>query len=244
MDLKLLSETRRACFRLCLISVAVVMLLVLVQTITGKLVGEAGEAWLWVALVALPALLMVWVSILLNKYPAKVVHPAAYSALVWGSAAYYGLILLTILSEPFATQAERSVMSYFQQSLLWLLPLEAVLLAGYALAFFRKESFFRPNEQIILDFAAKKAVDAQIKGKVWLQQSLELIAANDMPGVFAKMKERFGTTNSSDLNAAVLLENQYNELVRSRDLNMVEPATAQTSLNRIVMGVINLAERL
>ncbi len=154
------------------------------------------------------------------------------------------LALLTLLSEPFATRGELSMVQYLTQSYWWLLPMEAILLAGYGLVFFRKDSIFKPNEQIILDFAVQKAADWKGQGNSLRQQCFELIAANKLSSVFSIMKKQFEKTDRNDLNAVVLLENQFTEISRQRDLNLVEREEAQISLNRIVMGLMNLVEHL
>jgi hypothetical protein len=122
--------------------------------------------------------------------------------------------------------------------------MELLLLTGYGLAFFRKDSIFKPNEQIILDFAAQKASTWQGQGNTLRQQCFELIAANDLPGVFALAKAHLDKTGSPDLNAVILLENQWTELSRRRDLNLVESGEAQMNLNRILVGLMNVVERL
>jgi hypothetical protein len=242
--LKLLSETRRACFRVSLLGAIVLILLVFLQTVSGALTDAVIPGWLWAFGIAIPALLALWVSLLLNRYPTKLFQSGTHWALVGGSAAYYTLALLTLLAEPFATRGERSIVGYLTQSYDWLLPLEAILLGGYFMAFFRKESLFRPNAQLILDFAARKATDWEQKGNPIRQQCFELIAANDLPGVFDLLKTQFGKSNPEALKAAILLENQYRDTTRQRDLTLVEDGPAQVALNKIYMGIMNIVEKL
>jgi hypothetical protein len=244
MTLKLLSETRRACFQVCLSGALMILLLVFVQTISGKLEDATGFAWIWVIGTAILPLTTVWISVLLNRYPSKLFQPGTHWALVAGTAFYFLLALITLLAEPFATRGDLSTVQYLGQSIWWLLPIEALLLAGYYLAFWRKDSLFRPNAQLILDFAAQKASAWQQKGNTLRQQCFESIASNDMPGAFNLLKSQFSASSGDDLNAVVLLQNQYNELSRQRDFNLVEPGQAQISLNRITMGLINLVEKL
>jgi len=241
---KLLSETRKHSLWAALLGAAAAILLVFIQSVSGLLEGIMAQGWLWVMAAVLPALLVLWASILLNRYPAKIVHPAAHQALVWGSWTYYLLALATLLAEPFATQGERSLQQYLSQSLWWILPLEIILIAGYWLVFYRKDLIFKPNEKIILDLAAQKAATWESKGHLLRQQCFELLAANDMAGVFETMKKSFEKSGSADLNATVMLEGQYHALNRDRDLNIVERDKAQRELNRIAMGVINLVEKL
>ncbi|MBK6996247.1 MAG: hypothetical protein IPH31_15450 [Lewinellaceae bacterium] len=244
MAWKLLSETRRACLRAGLAGTAAVLLLVFAQTVGGILSGVVAQAWGWVLLVLLPVLLLLWASAMFNRYPAKIIHPTAHQSLVWGSWTYQWLILLTLLAEPFATREDLSIVGYLAQSLWWLLPMEALLLVGYWLVFYRKDLIFKPNEKIILDFATEKAADSKDKGNLLRQQCFELVAANDLPGVFAKMKETFGKTGGDDLKESILLQGQFTALSKEKEMNMVDPGKAQIELNRIAMAVLNLVEKM
>ena len=244
MTWRLLSETRKQCILAALIGTALAVTLVFVQSVSGLLEGITALGWLWVMMVVLPALVVLWISILRNRYPAKIVHPTAHQTLVWGSWTYFLLALLTLLAEPLATRGSRSLQQYLTQSLWWTLPLELMLIAGYWLIFYRKDSIFKADEKIILDFAAQKAATWEAKGNLLRQQCFELIASNDMPGAFSKMKAVFEKAGSAELNAIVLLEGQYNSLLRDRDLNVVDRDKSQIELNRIVMGVLNLGEKV
>ncbi len=244
MAWKLLSATRRACLRAGLAGTAAVLLLVFAQTVGGILAGIVAQGWGWALLVLLPALLTLWASALLNRYPAKIIHPTAHQSLVWGSWAYQWFILLTLLAEPFATREALSIVEYLAQSLWWLLPMQALLLLGYWLVFYRKDLIFKPNEKIILDSAAQKAADSKEKGNLLQQQCFELVAANDLPGVFAKMKETFGKTGGSDFQESILLQGQFTALSKEKEMNMVDPGKAQIELNRIAMAVLNLVEKM
>ena len=244
MTLTLLSETRKACFRICLAASGIILLLVFAQSVSGKLDEAGGLAWGWVLAAAVAPLTTIWVSILLNRYPAKLFQPAAHRALTGGSAVYYGLALATLLAEPFATRGETSLVQYLSGSFRWMVPVEIFLLLGYYLAFWRKDSIFRPGAQLIQDFATEKASLWKQKGNPLRQQCFEKIAANDLPGAFDLLKSQFANGKSDDLNAAVLLQNQYSELSRQRDFNLVDPGQAQIGLNRIVMGMMNLVEKI
>lgn len=244
MTWKLLSETRRACLRIVLAGTAAVLLLVFAQTVGGILSGMVVQGWAWVFAVIMPVLLLLWASTMLNRYPAKIVHPAAHQSLVWGSLTYEAFALFTLLAEPFATRESLSIVDYLAESLWWLLPLECLLLVGYWLVFYRKDLFFKPNEKIILDFAGQKAAEWKGKGHLLREQCFEMMAANDLQGVFAKMKETFEKTSAEDLKETILLQGQYNSLAKEREMNLVDPEKAQIGLNRIGMSMLNLVERM
>lgn len=241
---KLLSETRKSCIWAALVGTAASVLLVFVQSVSGLLDGIMAQGWLWVMVAIMPALITLWASILLNRYPAKIVHPGAHQVLVWGSWTYFLLALATLLAEPFATQGERSLQQYLSQSLWWMLPLEIILIAGYWLVFYRKDLIFKPSEKVILELAAKKAAAWEGKGQLLRKQCAELIANSDLKGAFALMSAQFEKNGSPEYNAIVLLEGQYTNLARERDLDTIDRDKAQTELNRIAMGVINLVEKL
>lgn len=244
MTWKLLTETRANCIKAAILGTGAAVLLVFIQSVTGLLDGIMAQGWLWVIAAVLPPLLVLWASTLLNRYPAKIVRPMAHQVLVYGSWTYFLLALVTLLSEPFATQGERSLQQYLYQSLWWMLPMQFTLITGYLLLFYRKHLIFKPNEQIILDFAAQKASKWEAKGHTLRQQCFELIAANELSTAFEKMKEAFEKSGSNDLNAVVLLEGQFTRLSQDRDLNTIDPGKAQVELNRIAMGVMNLVEKL
>ena len=79
-----------------------------------------------------------------------------------------------------AGAAQQSLADYFRQSYQWLLPFQVVLMAVYALLYFREEALFKPNEKIIkghMEQKAKKAASA--KNNLPQQQAFEQLIAND-----------------------------------------------------------------
>lgn len=244
MTWKLLSETRRICLRTALIGLGLSLMLVFAQTVGGALSGLIVQGWGWTLLVLLPPFLMLWASAMLNRYPAKILHPGGHQALFWGTLAYYTFILITLLAEPLATREDLSIEAYLAQSLWWLLPLQALLIVGYWLVFYRKDSIFKANEKIILDFAEQKANEWKEKGHVLRHQCFELVAANDMPAVFEKIRSELEKSGSDALKEVVMYQGQFTSLSRERDLNTIDPEKAKIELNRIVQGVLNLIEKL
>lgn len=242
---KLLSDTRSRCLNAWMIGSAVVTLFVLIQSVTGKLApDDLPFAWGWVALNLLPGLILLWVNVLLQRTPAKLVHPSVHRAMVWGTWGYTLMLLLTFLTLGGALQRGDSVVGYFRMSWFWLLPAQLILVSGYVLAFYRKTEIFRPSAEVITAFSQKKAAEWQQKGHELRQQCFELVATNKMPDVFNILKKSFGGKNTENLNATITLESQFNDLQRQRDMNTLEPAQAQIFLNRIAMGVLNLIESL
>jgi Effector-associated domain 11 len=241
---KLIAETRKKCIWAALTGTALCVLLVFVQSVSGMLEGILAAGWGWILLVVLPALVVLWASILLNRYPAKIVHPGAHQVLVWGSWTYFLLALCTLLAEPFALQGERSLQQYLSESLWWMVPLEGILIAGYWLVFYRKDLIFKPDEQVILELAAKKADGLSGENQLARKQCYALIAAGDMAGAFTHIRTILERQGGADLAAVVILEGQYHNLVRERDLAVLERDKAQIALNKIAMGVINMANKL
>ncbi len=242
---KLLSDTRRACLRASIIGTGLVFLLVMAETVSGKLEGAVGEVWLWSLGLTLPALAMLWFGTATNRYPTKLVAPGAHVALVWGSFGFQFLAFLTLLLEPLATRGATSIVQFLTQSLWWLLPFELLLLLGFGLVFYRKDSVFKPNSVAILDFAKNKAADWGKKGNTMAQAVFRLVAENHLTEALAQLRERFEQNGDADgYQAAILFSGQFQTLSRERDLNTVEPAQAQIALNRITMGVLNLADNV
>lgn len=224
---------------------SIITLFVLIQSFTGKLAAEdLPFAWTWLAVNLLPGLLLLGVQVLRLRLPAKLIHPVAHKALVWGAWGYVFMLLLTFFSLGLALGQGNSVVGYFRNSWYWLMPAQGLLLLGFWLAFYRKESVFRPSEQVITAVAQQKATQSQQKGNVLRQQCYEWVAANDMDAVFNCLRQAFEGKNAQNHNAAIALEAQHRELKRQVDLQLIDPKEAQIALNRIIMGVLNLIEAL
>jgi hypothetical protein len=236
----LLADTRKKLLWLWLIFSIITILLVLVQTIAGKFEEMLGTTWLWVFVNLLPSLLLLFVAVLLNKNPSKVLLINTFRA-VYGSAwAYLLLLLLTLLALPFAT-ANYSIEAYLKDAYLWLLPFQIILLIVFCLLYFRKETLFRPNAAIMQEYVSKKAEFAQRTGNDnQINAFNALINDDDLSDVLTILR----THLTDDKNSIILLQGQYAHWQEQRDLNLTPPDDLQRELNRLTMAIINYIEEL
>lgn len=244
MNWVLLSVTRRKCLWVWIVFTAIVVLWTLLQTLTGLLDELAAPVgWLWVALQIFPGLVVLFVSVLYNRYPAKVIPVAAHRALWLGAMSYLLLVVFTLMAEPLAIQGDLGIIGYLEMSYMWLLPFQLVLLGGFVLAFFRKESIFLPNEKILLEVASRNAEKWQVKGDTVRSGCFEKIAAGDIKGGFETVKMHLSTDDNRQSEVA-LLQGDFSRLQQNIDLNLVSREEGQRQLNRITMALLNIIEKL
>lgn len=236
----LLADTRKKLLWLWLGFTAVLVLLVFVQTLAGKFEDIEGKAWAWVFVCLLPAFLLLFAAVLLNKNPSKVLLRATFRAVYAGALAYLLLVTLTLFALPAAT-ANWSIEEYLAKSYTWLLPFQVFLLLAFALLYFRKEPLFRPNAAIMQQYVAKKAEFAQRTGNASQRQAFELLIGDG--GVGATLEHLRGHLKSEE-NAIVLLQSQYAEWQKQRDLNLLPPDVLQRELNRLTMAVVGFVEKM
>lgn len=238
--LVLLADTRKKLLQLWLVFAAVLVLLIFVQTLTGKYEDIEAKAWGWVFAHLLPALLLLLAAVLLNKNPSKVLMLTTFRAVYAAALAYLLLLTLTLLALPMAT-VNWSIEDYLAKSYTWLVPFQATLLLAFALLYFRKEPFFRPNTAIMQQYVAKKAEFAQRTGNVLQVQAFELLISDG--GVGAAL-EHLRSHLKTDENAIILLQSQYNEWTKQRDLNLLPPDALQRELNRLTMAATGFIEKI
>ena len=239
----LLSESRGRILRFWNICTGIVLLFVLIQTVTGKLAGIEGTAWAWAIGTLIPGLLMLNVGAWTNKSPSKIIHPAAHRAMLAAAMGYLLLVFCTLLfSQAAIEQNDYGLDTWLTRSLTLLLPFQVLILIGFWLIFFKKDSIFRPNPQIILDVANKKAQQARSQGKTLRLQCLDLVAANNLPEAFDHLKAYFEKNNTENFRASVVLSGEYNSLLREAQLNTIDPAQVQRNINRVTIAVLELAE--
>ena len=238
--LVLLSDTRKKLLWLWIGFTAVLIALVFVQTIAGKFEGIETIAWVWAFAHLLPALALLFVAVLMNKNLSKVLFRVTFRAVYAGAAAYLLLLLLTLLALPFATQ-NWSIEEYFAKSYTWLMPFQAILLLSFSFLYFRKEPLFRPNAAIMQEYVAKKAEFAQRSGNVSQVQAFELLISD---GGLGAALEYLRTQLKTDANEVLVLQNQYANWQKQRDLNLLPPDALQRELNRMTMATIDFVEKL
>ena len=236
----LLADTRKKLLWLWLSFTTIIIIFVLIQTLTGKLEDIVGTTWLWAFINLLPALVLLLVAVLLNTHPSKVVLKTAFQFVFIATLAYLLFVLGTQLAIPMAT-LNRSIEEYLQQSYIWLLPFQATLIVAFSLIYFRKMPLFRPNEKILLELVNKKAEYAKRTNNTLQQQAFDMLLADGkMNDFFAFLR----THLKEDANDVVVVQGQYNEWTRQRDLNLSTPEELQIALNKLTLAGVNYVEKL
>ena len=152
MRWKILSSTRHLCWRIWLVFTALIVCILLGQTFNNKYGDSVLDWWWWFGLNVLPGLSLIYISLLLNSNPAKAVPREVHRGLWLGTLCYMLLIFATILGQGWSVRGELSLNDYRRQSYAWLLPFQLILMAGYFLEFVRKESLFRPDARVIMQW--------------------------------------------------------------------------------------------
>ncbi|MBK9337318.1 MAG: hypothetical protein IPM98_12370 [Lewinellaceae bacterium] len=241
----LLSDTRARALYAWITGAGVLTVFVFIQSATGKLAAEdLPFAWVWVAVNLLPGLALLWADVLLHRAPSRLLHPAAHRALVWGTWGYMALLLGTFLALGGALLRGGSVVGYFRASWYWLGPAQGIVLAFYALAFYRKQGLFRPDARVITAFAEQKAAAWKDKGQMQRCRCFELVAENRLPEVFDMLKQAFERRHTANHHAAIELSRQYRALQHEHNMSAVAPGEVQLMLNRVAMGVLGLIEEI
>ncbi len=238
--LVLLADTRKKLLWLWLAFTAIIILLVLIQSITGKFEDIIGTAWLWVFAHLLPSLVLLFVAVLLNKNPSKVLLTNTFRAVYWGALAYLLLLLVTLLAMPFATM-NNSIEGYLQDAYLWLVPFQLILLVVFGLLYFRKETLLRPNAAIMKEYVNKKAEFAQRTGHdKQIEAFHALVNDDDFSDVLMVLRIHLKDAK----NDIVVLQGQYVNWQKARDLNLTAPDDLQRELNRLTMAIVDYIEEL
>lgn len=236
----LLADTRKKLLWLWLGFTAALVLLVFVQTLTGKLEDIEGTAWAWVFAHLLPSLLLLFAAVLLNKNPSKVLLRATFRAVYAGALAYLLMLVLSLFVLPVAT-ANWSIEEYLGKSYLWLMPFQVVLLLAFAVLYFRKEAHFRPNATIMEQYVSKKAEFAQRTGNLAQVQAFRMLITDGGLGAALEHLRSHLPAASNDI---AVLQNQYAEWTKQRDLNLLSPDALQRELNRLTMTTAGYVEKL
>jgi CRISPR/Cas system-associated endoribonuclease Cas2 len=238
--LVLLADTRKKLLWLWLAFTTILSILFLIQTISGKFEDIEIKAWLWLFINVLPCLVLLFVAVLLNKNPSKVLLISTFRA-VYGSAwAYLLLLLVTLLALPFAT-VNSSIEDYLKDAYLWLIPFQIILMVVFSLLYFRKETLLRPNATIMQEYVSKKAEFAKRAGNDSQNTAFNALINNeDLTEVLTHLR----TQLKDSKNDIIVLQSQYTNWQKERDLNLSPPDVLQRELNRLTMAVVNYIEDL
>jgi CRISPR/Cas system-associated endoribonuclease Cas2 len=238
--LVLLADTRKKLLWLWLAFTAAISILFLIQTISGKLEDIESTAWLWLFINILPCLVLLFVAVLWNKNASKVLLVSTFRAVYASAWAYLLLLLATLLALPFAT-VNSSIEDYLKDAYLWLIPFQVILMVVFSLLYFRKETLLRPNAAIMQEYVSKKAEFAKRAGNDSQNTAFNALINNaDLTEVLTHLR----THLADNKNDIIVLQSQYVNWQKERDLNLSPPDVLQRELNRLTMAVVNYIEDL
>ena len=222
-----------------------ILLLVFVQTITGKIDGIEGAVWAWVAVNLLPGLALLFVGAIQNIHGDKVVQRFIFRIILTFSFIYLMLLLMTQLGMS-AGIGDQSIQEYFIQSYNWLVPFQFLLLSVFTLLFYRKQTVFQPSEQIIKNHFKEKAKSADNQNNAFQKEAFDKLIERDFLGLFEQIKLHAKETidDSDKFNETILLQSQYNEWKKNTEMNLIDTKDAQITINRISMALVNLIDEL
>ena len=239
----LLKDTKRFLLWLWLGFSIPILLLMLIQTISGKFAAIEGTAWTWVAVNLFPVLAILLGGAIQNKYPDKLIQIFIFR-IIWIFSFLYLLLLLMTLLGMTAGTADQSIADYLVQSYKWLLPFQVLLMATFFLLYFKKRAIFQANEKILRSHIEKKADKAKKNTNISQQKAYEHLLSSDYNGLFESLRSHFENSSSQDHTASIVVQSRYNEWKHQTDMNTVDPKDAQVDLNQIVLSVVGLIEKM
>ena len=240
----LLADTRKKLLWLWVGFTAVIIALFLFMTLQNTFEGVIMTAWTWAFVSLLPMLSLLFMGVIQNPQPSKVIKKSAFRLVYYGALGYLLLTLATLLGLQAWLDAhtEGGIGDYFKQSYLWLLPFQILLLVGAWFLYFQKTKLLQPNEKILLAYAQKKAEYAQRFGNLVQQEAFDLLIQNKMPALFELVtKQLIGKDEQNDV---LLLQSNYSRIKETNDFDTEDPAVLQRELNRISLALIDFIEQL
>ena len=239
----LLKDTKRNLLWLWLGFSIPVLLLVLIQTISGKFEGIEGTAWTWVAINLFPVLGLLLFGAIQNKYPGKPIQIFIFR-IIWITSFLFLLLLLMTLLGMTAGTANQSIESYLNQSYKWLLPFQILLIGIFFLLYFKKRSIFQVNEKILKNHIQSKANKAKQQANLPQQQAFDQLQAGNYTQLFDHLQNHFNDTSSDEHTATVVFQSRYNKWKNDTDLDVVDKAEAQRSLNELVVSLADFISKM
>jgi hypothetical protein len=130
-----LEHARDRLIRTWLLGVGVPMLILVIQSVTGKYDEAAKDVWSWFVPLVFPTVgLMVGVvgGTALDQGESRQVKKSYYEFVLWLSVGYLSILSLTILLEPFSP---RGGLELYRLSNYWLAPLQGLVGGGIGYLF-------------------------------------------------------------------------------------------------------------
>jgi Effector-associated domain 11 len=242
---RLLAESKNIILKWWYILSLVLIIFVLLQQVFGKIEGIELDIWQWVFVNILPCAVLLNAYIIVNKYSDKALHPKLHGIMVGGVIGFLGLVFLTFfLSQAAIESNDYSLDVYFKRSYMYLLPMNLFLAIGIILVFYTKKNFLKPANEAIIEIAKTKEKQALEKEKRNRKACLTHLIANNFEKTFETMKNIITPKDHNMMQHLVLMQSQYAQLIKDKELNIIEPDYAQATLNRLTISLIDLAEKI
>ncbi|MEO0337622.1 MAG: hypothetical protein AAF242_00265 [Bacteroidota bacterium] len=228
---KLVQDSKWSVARWWFIVSGLCFLLLLTQTLNGTLSNILGLAWLWFFLCLGIGLVVVLFLLLKKEKPNLLIARRHHRLAMAFTIGYLLLVLFTVLGEGLFTQNALSLLDYRRQSLLWLLPTEALLLLIYYLAYFDRnnEIIRKPSLEVV---ATKAAGQYTAPHQAFKQEALELMAKAKTEEVFLVLQKAYENAKAELPEKLILLQAQWNKTTENERLGLITYDTAQTYRNR------------
>lgn len=219
--------------------------LVIAQSILGRYESAAdlSAAWGWLCWVLVPSATLLYGSLWLQKYPAKLLHPKSVSTLRMLILLHLLVGLVTLLLMPMVLDNWTPTV-YLNRSLIWVSIPNIALTLGLYLTLWRKEARLRPNTAMLTQVAQAQEQTAGMQHLLQKQRCLQLIAANELPAAFEQMGHYFQQKSEEDYNHLILLKSRYVHVTDQYEKGVVESNVAQIEINRIIEALLNLTKRI
>lgn len=240
----LLADTRKKLLWLWITIAGLIIALFVFMTVVNTFEEVEVAAWIWALSTLLPPLTLLFIGIVINPHPSKVVKKSTFLLLFYCALSYLLLALATVLGMQAWLDAhtQQNIADYFQQSYFWIFPFQLLLLAGLGIIYFHNTKRIEVDEKIMLNYVQKKAEYAHRFSNNKQQTAFGLLIKNDFDNLFEYLKTEYD--GGTELSGIVLLQVQYNDIQQKLEFNTTDPTQLQRELNRISMGLINLIEKL
>lgn len=237
-----ISKTRRWCFSISI----VVLLITLLQTLTGKYSDSIVWVWLLDLILIIPILVLLWINWNLRRFSGRIVSKTTHRIFVWGTIVYYLLILMAILSEPLLMHTYGWSGSQIRiQSFFFLFPIEIILLLLYWLLFYKGKFQLIQDQNLLTEFidqAGGELLDSQDDFVQLQKRCHDLIATNNLGEACQHMREFFENHHQRKVKDIVLLQRQFNESSYHFKMGLATYEQVQVVNNRIAFAILEILD--
>ncbi len=237
-----LADLRKKLLWLWITIAGLIIALFIFMTLVNTFEGVELAAWVWALGTLLPPLTLLFLDIILN--PFKVVKKSTFWLIYYCALSYLLLALATIVGMQawLDTHTSQNIADYFQQSYLWILPFQGLLLVGFGILFFQHKKTIQASEKMPPNYIQQKAEYAHQFGNDRQQKAFDLLLNNDFNNLFEFLKIEYN--EGTELSGILLLQSQYNAIQQKLDFNTADPTAMQIEHNRIFLALTSLIEKL